>query len=253
VAAAPSQVAPRARPTTVTVAGWLLFVAAALQIIAVVVQLSQLGTVADATEQAYQGTGDEDTARFSTILGTTIAVILGALFAIAYVVLAIFNNRGKNPARITTWVIGGIGLCCGTLGVIGSAVSGSLNFQSTDDGPDPAEVQRQVDAALPGWYNPIFLTLGVIGLLGLLAAIILLALPPSNDFFRKPQEVWQPPQAGGFPQAGGYSAPGSSYPPPVAPPSPGIPPASGTTPPGAAPPPPGQTPPGSPPPGGPPA
>jgi hypothetical protein len=264
----------------VTVAGYLLYLVAALQLIALVVQVSQVGTIADATENAYRGTDAENTARVSTIVGTLVAAIIGGLFAIAYIVLAIFNNRGKNASRIVTWVLGGIGVCCGALGLVGAAASNSFNFNRSDRNlPDPADVQRQINDALPSWYRPVTITLGVVALLAVLAVIILLALPPSNEFFRKPQQVWQPPeypQGGGYPppggyqQPGGYPTPGSYYPPPTPPPAPGIPPAPPPPgaapqgpPPGAAPqggmPPQGEMPPGAPssggppPPGGPPA
>ena len=244
----PAQVGeqPRVRPALVTIAVWLLFLAAALQFIALVVQVSQVGTIADTYEAAYRGTGGEETMRTGAIVGSIGGAALGALFGIAYLILAIFNNRGKNPARITTWVLAGIGLCCGAVGVIGSAASSSFNFGNSDSNmPDPADVQRQLSDALPSWFRPLTITLGVITLLALLAVIILLALPPANEFFRKPQPAWQPPaypQAGGYPQPGGYPAPGTYYPPPAQPPAPGIPP---------APPPPAGQPPAAPPPGGP--
>lgn len=223
-----------------TVAVWLLFLVAALQLISLVVELSQVGTIADTYEAAYRGTGDEDAMRTGAVIGSVGGAALGALFGIAYLVLAIFNARGKNAARITTWVFAGLGVCCGTLGVIGSAVS-SFNFGgSTDNGPDPDDVRRQLEDALPSWYTPVVITLAVLALLSLLAVIVLLALPPANEFFRKPEQVWQPPtypQAGGYPQPGGYPAPGSYYPPPAAPPAPGIPPPSWSPPGPAAPPP----------------
>jgi uncharacterized membrane protein len=211
---------PRPRPTTVTVAGWLLFAVAGIQIIAMAITLSQLGTIADVTEDAYRGTSAADGARVSTVVGTIVAAVLGVLFAIAYVVLAIFNNRGKNASRITTWVIGGIGACCGILGLITSAVGNSFNFRGGgDDLPDPSDVQRQINDAVPSWYRPSTIALGVIALLAVVAVLILLALPPSNEFFRKREPAWQPPM--GYPPVpgapGGYPPappPGSQPPPP---------------------------------------
>jgi len=248
---------PRPRPTIVTVAGWLLLGVGILQLISMVVGLSQLGTIADVYETAYRGTDQEDAARTGAVGGTVVASVLGGVLGIAYIVLTIFNNRGKNPARITTWVLAGIGACCGVVGLIGSALGGSFGMPSGDDLPDPDEVQRQLEDALPSWYNPVLLTLGVIGLLALLAVIILLALPPANEFFRKPQPAWQPPV---YPQAGAYPQPSGSYPPPAAPPAPAppAPPASGGQPPAGQPPAGGQSeggqPPAGPPaPGGPPA
>jgi hypothetical protein len=62
------------------------------------------------------------------------------------------------------------------------------------------------------------LTIDVIALIVMVTIIILLALPASNDFFRREQQVWVPPtdwsQGGGYPQV----------PPPAIPPGPPAPP-----------------------------
>lgn len=192
-----------------------MYVLAALQVIGLAVQLGQARTIANATEAAYLGTHDEESV--SIIFTTTAGAILAGLFTIAYIVLAIFNGRGNNPARVTTWAIGGIGVFCGAFSVIDSAFRRSLIYLGeTPGGTDAVTVQRQVNDALPSWYNPTVITLGVIGLLTVLAVSILLALPPSNEFFRKPQQVWQPPEdasGAGHPQpGGGFAAPGSIRP-----------------------------------------
>jgi hypothetical protein len=104
------------------------------------------------------------------------------------------------------------------------------------NGPDPAEVQRRLEAGLPGWYNPITTTLSVISLLALLGALILLALPASNPFFRKRTAAEEPPMPGGaygqpsYPSYPDYP----TYPPgePPLPPPPGTPPPPGPPPPG---------------------
>jgi hypothetical protein len=229
-------------------------------IILAVVDVSQSGKVADAYEAAYRGTGDEDAMRVGVIAASVGTAAARALFGIGFIVLAIFNNSGKNPARITTWVLAGLGVCCGTIFLIGSAASSTFNFDSEGRGnrPDPEDVQRQVNDALPSWYNPVVITLGLVALLVLLAVIILLALPPANEFFRKPPAVWQPP--GGYPQPGGHYPYGlQPAPPPGAgpPPTGAPPPPTGAPPPptGAPPPPPAApptAPPPEPPPGGPP-
>lgn len=225
---APSPAAPRVRPPTVTIAGWLLYLAAALEVVSMVVALSQMNAIADATEEAWQGFDGADAARTATIVGTTVGVALAALFAAGFIVLAIFNNRGKNASRITTWVIGGIGLCCGTFGLIANAAGNSLNFGGGgDDAPDQEDVQRLIDEAVPSWYEPITITVGLLVVLSLLAVVILLALPPSNEFFRKQEPVWQPPP--GYPPAG---QPPAGYPPSGSPPPPGSQPPGGSPPPG---------------------
>ncbi|GAA4463476.1 hypothetical protein GCM10023170_069750 [Phytohabitans houttuyneae] len=242
--------APR-RPGTVTISSYLLYLYAALGLLGVIIGLSVIGTTSDVYREAYEGTSAEGAEAFVTVTSVIVGVI-GLLFAIAFVVLAIFNNRGKNPSRIVTWVLGGISLCCSGVSLAGSAFSNSMNFDSgQNDVPDASEIQRRLEDALPSWYTPVTITLAVISLLALLAALILLALPPSNEFFRKPAPAWEPPvpgatypaypgypqvpQAPGAPAQGAPPAPGTQVPPP-APPTPSVPPSSDPTPPPAAPP-----------------
>jgi hypothetical protein len=226
----PTSPAAPARPGTVTISSYLLYLYAALGVIGVIIGLSVIGKTSDVYREAYEGTSAEGAEAFVTVTSVVVAVV-GLLFAIAFVVLAIFNNRGKNASRIVTWVLGGISLCCSGVSLAGSAFSNSMNFDSGDnDVPDASEIQRRLDDALPSWYTPTSITITVISLLALLVALILLALPPSNEFFRKPAPAWEPPVPGAA-----YPA----YPPATEAPAPGAPPASGTeaAPPAAAPPP----------------
>lgn len=222
----PTSPAAPARPGSVTISSYLLYLYAALGLIGVIIGLSVIGTTSDVYRDAYEGTSAEGTEAFVTVVSVIVAVV-GLLFAIAFVVLAVFNNRGKNASRIVTWVLGGISLCCSGVSLAGSAFSSSMNFDSgQSDVPDSAEIQRRLEDALPGWYTPTSITIAVVSLLALLVALILLALPPSNEFFRKPAPAWEPPVPGGA-----YPA----YPPVTPAPAPGAPPAPGTP---AAPPPP---------------
>jgi hypothetical protein len=225
----PTSPAASARPGTVTISSYLLYLYAALGVIGVIIGLSVIGTTSDVYREAYEGTSAEGAEAFVTVTSVVVAVV-GLLFAIAFVVLAIFNNRGKNASRIVTWVLGGISLCCSGVSLAGSAFSNSMNFDSGDnDVPDASVIQDRLEDALPSWYTPISITVAVISLLALLVALILLALPPSNEFFRKPAPAWEPPVPGA-------AYPG--YPPATSAPAPGAPPASGTeaAPPAAAPP-----------------
>lgn len=227
----PTSPAAPARPGSVTISSYLLYLYAALGLIGVIIGLSVIGTTSDVYREAYEGTSAEGTETFVTVVSVIVAVV-GLLFAIAFVVLAIFNNRGKNASRIVTWVLGGISLCCSGVSLAGSAVSGSMNIDSgQSDVPDSAEIQRRLEDALPGWYTPTSITIAVISLLALLVALILLALPPSNEFFRKPAPAWEPPVPGGAYPA--YPA----YPPVTEAPAPGAPPAPEASPGGAATPP----------------
>ncbi|MFG3553967.1 hypothetical protein ACGGAQ_06230 [Micromonospora sp. NPDC047557] len=200
----------RQRPSTVTISSYLLFLFLACQVISLILTLSTIGKTRDVLRDAYSGStaeGADQVANFvfAFALGAGILVLL---LAVVLAVLAIFNNRGSNGSRITTWIVGGIMVCC-TGGTVLNGVGGGFTTggNSGGDMPSSEEVQRRLEEALPSWIAPVSITLGVISLLALLAALILLALPKSNEFFRKPAAAWEPPTPGtsypGYPQASG--------------------------------------------------
>lgn len=202
-AAAP---APLPRPATVTWASYLLYGLAALQVIYGLVGIAGISAQAEVFEQAYadipelQGAGGV----FATA-GGIVSLIIYLLLAAGFVTLGVLDGKGKNPARIVTWVIAGVSiLCCFGPGIVGSAIGGlfsGIGAPSGGPGPDPAELQRALDEALPSWYYPATVTLSVLSLLASIAVIVLLALPKSNEFFRKPQQTWEPPVPG-YPPVG---------------------------------------------------
>jgi hypothetical protein len=58
-------------------------------------------------------------------------------------------------------------------------------------------LQRRIADAQPAYYRPVSLITFVVETLLILAVIILLALPQSNEFFRKrPESEWEPPLPG---------------------------------------------------------
>ena len=187
------------RPATVTVASYLLYAMAALQVLAAVVELAVLGDTRQAYDEAYAGTALADSGGSFATATTVLGAVVGLLFAAGYVVLGIFDGKGKNPARIVTWVFGGLAICCGSFGLIGN-VGGSFSFGGGSRGkgqPDPAEVARIMKLHLPAWYQPVTTVLGVLGLLFAVAVVILLALPASHPFFRRQPPPappgWEPP------------------------------------------------------------
>jgi hypothetical protein len=183
---------PRTRPGTVTASSWLLFLVAAIYVISFVAVVSTMGTVMDVYRNAYAGTEMEGTEGIA--VATTVgSSVLFLLIAAGLVVLGLLNNRGKNPARVVTWVVGGLALCCNGAGLALQGIMTSLPTPEDVEGPDPMEVQRQVEAALPDWYMAFSLASQVVTILALIVALILLALPPSNEFFRKPPPAYQPP------------------------------------------------------------
>ncbi|WP_204296645.1 hypothetical protein [Actinoplanes campanulatus] len=182
-----------------------------MQLLSAVLVVSMIGTVTEAYQDAMDA--EDFPAEISTFIGIVLVVTAGfyLLIAVGLVVLAIFNNRGKNGARITTWVIAGLGLCCNSLG-LGGTVAGTA-IGGTAPSTEQAQIEADVAAAMPGWYDAISLLTSVITVLALLGAIILLALPPSNAFFRRPVP-WNPampygpypslPGQPGFPVQPGY-------------------------------------------------
>jgi MFS family permease len=191
--------APRVRPTTVTVAVYSLYALAALQVIGIITALAVIGPTTQAIKDYVPEGTDRDS--FLTVANISVYVGIGfaVLFAIAWAVLAVFDAKGNQPARIVTWVLGGIFLCCVSFTLIGAAAGNLLGGSAeTTGGIDPDELNRRVEAATPGWASIVSTGSSVIQLLLVLAVVILLALPASHDFFRKPQEQWQPPVDGGY-------------------------------------------------------
>jgi hypothetical protein len=213
----PAASAPSPRPTTVTVSTYLLWVTAAISLITGLLTISTIGDTIDVYGDLYEGTAAEGTEGF-LVGASVLAVVINLLFAAGLAILGIFNNRGRNGARITTWVLGGIALCCNGFGLAGTALTNSMDFGSSTTtgaaaGPSPDEVQAALDRALPSWYQPVSTILSVITLLCILAAVILLALPASNAFFRKPAAGgWDPGQQMPYPGQPGHPQPGYPQP-----------------------------------------
>lgn len=188
-------VEPKRRPAVVTVACWLLYLAAAGQVISAIATFSQLGATRRAYEKVFTGASMQGAAAtFVAIMAASAVVSLA--FAAGYVVLGILNGRGKNPARIVTWVLAGIAICLSGCGLVSTAIgaAGISNGNSTNGAPRPEEIKRALSDTVPGWYQPLVTTVGVIALAALVVTVVLLALPIANDFFRKrPEAEWTSP------------------------------------------------------------
>lgn len=162
-----------AAPGTVTAGGVLLVVAAAAIAFDSLVGLIYAVPVTEAFQQAYAGV---EGARFSVLsIRTTSAILL--VVAAGLVLLAYLDQRGSATARINTWMLGGLLLCWG----------GASLFADPGpprDVPDPAELERLLTAAVPGWLEPATAVSQVVTLVAVAAAMLLLTLPPSRRHFR---------------------------------------------------------------------
>ncbi|MFF0149687.1 hypothetical protein [Micromonospora sp. NPDC005203] len=223
----------RQRPSVVSISSYLIYLFLALQVITLIISLTTFGKTRDALRDAYAGSsvdGDQVADVFVAIgLGGGILLLL---LAVVLGVLALFNNQGRNGARITTWIVGGILVCCVGGGLLSNASGGFNTGGDTGDGPSPDEIKRRLDEALPDWVTPVSLLLGVLSLIALVTALILLALPKAHPFFRRATAAWEPPTPGtsypgapptagqpGYPQSSGepgYPSSGEpGYPPPA--------------------------------------
>jgi hypothetical protein len=206
----PESPVQRTRPGTVSAAVFALYALAALQLIGLILQLTAIGSMVDAARDYLPDTTEGDTALTFLQITQYATLGIGFLFVIAYALLAVFNGRGRNVARIITWVVLGISLCCGAVGLGGAALGGAMGGgNSSTTGIDQEELTRRIEDAVPGWYNAASYTLLAFGLILAIVTIILLALPASNAYFRRPEPVWEPP------------VPGAVYPPPAGPGQPG--------------------------------
>jgi hypothetical protein len=218
------------RPTPVGVASALLYLCAALLLVSAAVGFVPYSDIRQVVIDFYANDPSrQQAAATGATIGIIITGIVYLLIAVGFVVLGSLVGKGKQPARIVTWVVAGLGVLCLGCGVAGSAISSSLEGMAGAGG-ESQELLDRIAAATPGWVQSVNLTIDIIALLVMVTIIILLALPASNDFFRKEQEVWVPPtdwnQGGGYPAggytAGGYPAGGGypQVPPPSVPPAP---------------------------------
>jgi hypothetical protein len=223
----PGTSAPRSRPTVVTVSSYLLYFSAATSIISAVLSLTTIGTIRRVYADLYTGTSGAGTESL-VVAASVVGVVINILFAAGLAILAIYNNRGRQGARISTWIVGGIFLCCNGFGLLGNAATSGMNLDAGNtSGPSASDVEARLSDELPGWFTPVSTLLTVLTVLALLGAVILLALPAANAYFRKPQVAWdplnpypgypgQPPAYPGYPSQSPYPTypgqPGQAYP-----------------------------------------
>ena len=146
---------PRNAPSTVQNAVRLMFVLAALGLIGLIIVFANKDALRNAIRDANPG---YDTTQLDNAVnaGVTIGAVIGIVLIVLYVLLALQVRKGKNWARIVTWVLAG-------LGVLG----GLTNL---------AQPQAALTKVIAGIELVLYIVL-----------IVLLALSPSNEYFRKPR------------------------------------------------------------------
>lgn len=180
--------AERVRPAVVTASSGLL-----VFLVVLLVLSSVLGVVAynDDVRRAVEELSNDQSGGISPGLQQTMSVVTSVAFAVILLVLAALNLRGNQVSRIVTWVLGGIGVVCCACSLFFQGATGAILGAADETAKEAYE--RVVDA-FPSWYMPASITISILSVLVLLAALILLALPAANEYFRKPAPPeWTPP------------------------------------------------------------
>lgn len=141
-------------PTTVVRAVQLMFVSAALGALYTILFVANRDALRAQILEADPNAQNVDTAVNGAV---AFSIITGVVFTALWIWLALMVRQGKNWARITTWVLAGLGLLFALFDLI-------------------------------NMLNALTATLSIIAGLVDLAIIVLLAMRPSNEYF-KPRRV----------------------------------------------------------------
>lgn len=183
------------RPGTVTAASGLLYILTLLSLAVAALSIYSISQIPPETfTQIFEdaGVSASDAAAAKSVL--YIIAVPWVVFAILYLILAIFVGKGKQWARITTWVVVGLtSLCCFGSNLLGSASSNMVSGMGGGGNVNQDELTKKIQDAQPDWLPMANTALYALGLLAGLAVIVLLLLPPSHPFFRKPEPQWTPP------------------------------------------------------------
>ncbi|MBQ1023214.1 hypothetical protein [Micromonospora sp. C95] len=222
--------APARRPAVVVLAAVTLAVMALGALAFAVSGLASLGGTVDRF-RASVGT-DADPTQIDAVVAllrasAVVSAVLSVLAGLLLVGLALGLAARRPAARVATWVVAGLGMCCGCGGLATLIVQRAAPLDLGDDRAT-AELLALVPDAYPSWWIPLTVALSIAQVLGYLVVAVLLALPAANAWFRRrpapqrPVPPHQPPTPPfGHPPA---PSPYQPYPPPGAPTSPPYPP-----------------------------
>jgi hypothetical protein len=142
-----------AAPAPVTNAVRLMFVQAGLSVLGFIALLATKDSLR--TEIRKHNTGYSQQKLDDVVnAAVTIGIVIGLIFTVLYILLALQVGKGKNWARIVTWVLASLGV-----------ISGLASLAQ----PEPA----------------LSRILSIIGLIIDIAIIVMLAQRQSNEYFRR--------------------------------------------------------------------
>ncbi|MGW0213397.1 hypothetical protein ACWDXH_03290 [Micromonospora chokoriensis] len=167
------------RPHIVTLACLLLALAAVAQLAALPLTSWHQGFFHTAAS-SFAPTGG---VAFAGVGSTAdlVADLLTAVLALGLLALAAANVVGVNGARIASWATAPFLACCAIVGVARSP----RPLYSVYSAEDIDRITTMARDDMPQWLEPLLLTLGLSAPVAILVALVLLALPPANSFFRR--------------------------------------------------------------------
>ena len=141
---------PAQAPNAVRNAVLLMYIRAGLGVLAIIVTLATKNSLHSVIRDQHPDYSPERVNQLANN-AVTASVVIGIVFLVLYVLLAIQVARGRNWARVVTWVVSGLGVL-GLLSVFGESSAASK-------------------------------IVGVVSGLLAVAVIVLLAMAPSNEYF----------------------------------------------------------------------
>lgn len=203
------EVGPRPRPGAVSAAGYLLYGVTALSIIAAGVYFAQLSSAGDIARRVAGPGDDPEALATGARIGVGGVGAICLLAAVMFAICAAYNLRGRNGMRITTWAVGGLFALCLGCSAVGSGIGAAVGSTTTTTTTGISSSSQAVVNSFPAWYRVSISILEVVSVVLLLVTIILLGMPASNAYFRKPSPMLMA-------MPGGYQMP--AYPPLYPPP-----------------------------------
>jgi hypothetical protein len=151
------------RPRTVTIASYLIYAQAALSVVSALIQLA----LVDDFKVAAGAASPSPTAGTDAVSDMRFFVFMSISTTVLVLALGWFCGRGGRRARVIVWLVGVGGLL--DLPIVAQTLTSHGFFSGK-----------------PDWYPALWFTSAALVSLGMLTASILLALPISRPFFRKP-------------------------------------------------------------------
>lgn len=178
---------PTRRPAAVTLAMAALLLMAVVALAYAVAGLLVIGGTVDRFRSAASGApadqvdGTVALLHASAVVSAVVSLLAGVLLA----GLAVGVGGGRAGARVTVWVVSGLGALggCGGLALFVGQRSVPLRLGAQDQ--TNGELFGLIADAYPSWWIPLGGGLSIGQTLGYLVVAALLALPAANAWFRR--------------------------------------------------------------------